>query len=173
MNQIKALRTMLLRKKPHKDYAKQQPKKAIKLHKVIMPDDKMPYSPLHDESLHGETRSHNPMHREKRNVYINGKRTSLSIEAYIWDEIDQLSAHENITIDEFCSKIDEYRDKRFSLPSVIRYISVLINANRSNPPTGAIQGASHGEMAETPMTFPSPFYMALEKIRNLSPDQDS
>ena len=165
MNQMKALRTMLLEKKPLKDYAKQQATKAIKLHKMIMPDDKTSYS-----AIHGETRSHNPMHREKRNVYINGKRTSLSIEAYIWAEIDQLSARENITIDEFCSKIDEYRDKRFSLPSVIRYISVLINANRSGAPVGAIQGASHGEMAETPMTFPSPFYMALEKIRNLSPE---
>ena len=138
-----------------------------------MPDDKTPYSTIHDDPIHGETASHNPMHREKRNVYINGKRTSLSIEAYIWAKIDHLSASENITIDEFCSKIDEYRDKRFSLPSVIRYISVLINANRSDSPIGSVQGASHGEMAETPMTFPSPFYMALEKIRNLSPDQES
>ena len=84
-----------------------------------------------------------------------------------------MSARENITIDEFCSKIDEYRDKRFSLPSVIRYISVLINTNRSNSPLGSVQGASQGEMAETPLTFPSPFYLALEKIRDLSPDQDS
>ncbi len=173
MNQMKALRTMLLEKKPLKDYAKQQATKAIKLHKVIMPDDKTPYNAIANNPIDDDAASHNPMHREKRNVYINGKRTSLSIEAYIWAEIDQLSARENITIDEFCSKIDEYRDKRFSLPSVIRYISVLINANRSGAPVGAIQGASHGEMTETPMTFPSPFYMALEKIRNLSPDQDS
>ena len=138
-----------------------------------MPDDKTPYSTIHDDPIQDDAASHNPMHREKRNVYINGKRTSLSIEAYIWAEIDYLSASENITIDEFCSKIDEYRDKRFSLPSVIRYISVLINANQSNPPIETVQGTIQGEMAETPMTFPSPFYVALEKIRNLSPDQDS
>ncbi len=138
-----------------------------------MPDDKTPYSTIHDDPIQDDAASHNPMHREKRNVYINGKRTSLSIEAYIWAEIDQLSARENITIDEFCSQIDEYRDKRFSLPSVIRYISVLINANQSNPHIENVQGAIQGEMAETPLTFPSPFYMALEKIRNLSPDQDS
>ena len=132
-----------------------------------MPEDTTPHIAIHDDAA-----SHNPMHREKRNVYINGKRTSLSIEAYIWAEIDLLSAHENITIDEFCSKIDEYRDKRFSLPSVIRYISVLINTNRGNPYMVDIQGTVQGEMAETPMTFPSPFYMALEKIRNLSPDQN-
>ena len=138
-----------------------------------MPDDKTPFNAAHSDQIQDDTASHNPMHREKRNVYINGKRTSLSIEAYIWSEIDQLSARENITIDEFCSKIDEYRDKRFSLPSVIRYISVLINTNRSNSPIGSVQGASQGEMAETPLTFPSPFYLALEKIRDLSPDQDS
>ena len=137
---------------------------------MIMPDGKTPYNAIANNPIGDDAASHNPMHREKRNVYIHGKRTSLSIEAYIWAEIDQLSAHENITIDEFCSKIDEYRDKRFSLPSVIRYISVLINANRSNPAKGSIQGASQGEMAQTPMTFPSPFYMALEKIRNLSPE---
>ena len=146
-----------------------------------MPDDKTPFNAVHNnphnDPIHDDAASHNPMHREKRNVYINGKRTSLSIEAYIWSEIDQLSARENITIDEFCSKVDDYRDKRFSLPSVIRYISVLINTHRGNPATEpsqeAIHGAIQGEMAETPLTFPSPFYMALEKIRNLSPDQNS
>ena len=135
----------------------------MKLHKVTMPDNTTPHNSLYDDAA-----PQNPMRREKRNVYINGKRTSLSIETYIWAEIDHLSANENITIDEFCSKIDDYRDKRFSLPSVIRYISVLINAN--NPLS---QGSVHGELAEARMTFPSPFYMAFEKIRNLSPDQNS
>ena len=63
-----------------------------------MPDDKTPYSAIHDDPIQDDAVSHNPMHREKRNVYINGKRTSLSIEAYIWAEIDHLSASESITI---------------------------------------------------------------------------
>lgn len=109
---------------------------------------------------------HNPMRREKRNVYINGKRTSLSIESYIWAEIDQLSADENISVDELCSKIDEYRDKRFSLPAVIRYLSVQVKAHQHR------DHVLNGELAETKLTFPSPFYLALEKIRNLSPDPD-
>ena len=143
---------------------------------MIMPEDtqlKTTFESSMPNHAHQDAESmaqQSPMEREKRNVYINGKRTSLSIESYIWAEIDQLSANKNITIDELCSKIDEYRDKRFSLPSVIRYISVLINANRGQG--ASLQPIHDGEMAETPMTFPSPFYMALEKIRNLSPYQN-
>ena len=35
-----------------------------------MPDDKTPYSAIHDDPIQDDAVSHNPMHREKRNVYI-------------------------------------------------------------------------------------------------------
>ena len=70
-----------------------------------MPDDKTSYNAIHDETIHGKTASQNPMHSEKRNVYINGKRTSLSIEAYIWDEIDQLQLVKTSPLMNFAARL--------------------------------------------------------------------
>lgn len=100
----------------------------------------------------------NPLKRTKRNVYINGKRTSISMESYIWDEIDQISANENMTVDELCTKIYEHCNKRFSIPSVMRYISVEVKNHYHQ------DVFMHGEMAEEKLSFPSPFYVALQRL---------
>ena len=113
-------------------------------------------------------RNKNPLRREKRNVYINGKRTSLSIETYIWAELDRISVEENLTIDDLCSKIDECRNKKINLSAVIRFLTLQVNA--------ASRHKHHGEtidsLAEPPMAFPSPFYVALESIREFNDPQD-
>jgi len=117
-----------------------------------------------------------PMEREKRNIYINGKRTSLLLETYIWRELDKLSLDENISLDEICTSIDQCRDPNFNLTTVIRYLTMKIHMIEDQ----SHQHSRQKEMAETPMVFPSAFYVALESIRDLShanfnerPDQTS
>jgi predicted DNA-binding ribbon-helix-helix protein len=118
-----------------------------------------------------------PMEREKRNIYISGKRTSLLLETYIWRELDRLSLDENITLDEICTSIDQCRDPNFNLTTVIRYLTMKVHTLKDQ---SHHRSPRPKEMAEAPMAFPSAFYKALENIRDLShanlndrPDQNS
>ena len=44
-----------------------------------------------------------------RNVKVNGRRTSLRMEPYIWDSLKEICERERLTLNELCARIDERR----------------------------------------------------------------
>ncbi|MCE2517529.1 MAG: ribbon-helix-helix domain-containing protein, partial [Alphaproteobacteria bacterium] len=51
----------------------------------------------------------NPLKKIKKNVYIEGRRTSMSFEDYIWEQLERLGHEENMTVDEICTEIERAR----------------------------------------------------------------
>lgn len=54
-----------------------------------------------------------------RNVRVCGHRTSMRLEASMWEALDEIGEREGKTLHELCSTIDEYRDES-SLTAAIR-----------------------------------------------------
>ncbi len=44
-----------------------------------------------------------------RNVTVNGRRTSVRMEAVIWDSLNEIALREEWTLNDLCTKIDQLR----------------------------------------------------------------
>lgn len=60
----------------------------------------------------------------KRNIYIAGRRTSLQLESYIWNCVDSILVHENLSLSMLCTEL-KIRAGRFRLAQALR-LSALI-----------------------------------------------
>lgn len=119
--------------------------------------------------------SANPIERKKRNLYINGKQTSLSLETYLWQALDHIALQEGMTIDDICSKINEHTDSGINLTTAIRFMAhktislreqlLVPHHHQTDPDKGQI-------LAEDIMPFPSPFFTALESIQMIRKIKD-
>ena len=74
--------------------------------------------------------------RQKRNIRLSGKRTTMVLEPYVWQSVDAILSREEMTLDEFCQLIDNARIHS-SLASatrivVLTYFRLLTNLH--NPP---------------------------------------
>ena len=47
--------------------------------------------------------------RLKRNVRVGGRRTTIVLEAYVWDSIDSMLNREGVSLDTFCADVDDTR----------------------------------------------------------------
>ena len=47
--------------------------------------------------------------RLKRNVRVGGRRTTIGLEAYVWDSIDSMLNREGVSLDTFCADVDDTR----------------------------------------------------------------
>ena len=47
--------------------------------------------------------------RLKRNVRIGDRRTTIVLEAYVWDSIDSMLNREGVSLDEFCGQVEATR----------------------------------------------------------------
>ena len=47
--------------------------------------------------------------RLKRNVRVGGRRTTIVLEAYVWDSIDSMLDREGVSLDTFCDDVDGTR----------------------------------------------------------------
>jgi predicted DNA-binding ribbon-helix-helix protein len=59
--------------------------------------------------------------RMKRNVRVGDRRTTIVLEAYVWDCIDSMLQRENVTLDAFCNMIEGVR-RSSSMASSARLI---------------------------------------------------
>lgn len=104
----------------------------------------------------------NPFKKEKKNIRIQGRRTSMSFEAYIWEQLDRLVKEEGIDLDEICSEIDKNRPKNLNLSTVIRYVVLTIAMMRESTPAGG-----GFEMRQDIAPFPSLLHTVLANISQL------
>lgn len=63
-------------------------------------------------------------HRLRRNVTIDGRRTSISLEGHFWDGLLEICRREAIGIDALCTAIDRHR-VRSSMSSSLRVYLLL------------------------------------------------
>lgn len=74
--------------------------------------------------------------RQKRNIRLAGKRTTMVLEPYVWQSVDAILSREDISLDEFCQLIDNARIHS-SLASATRILVLTyfrLLANLHNPP---------------------------------------
>ena len=69
--------------------------------------------------------------RLKRNVRIGDRRTTIVLEAYVWDSIDSMLLREAVSLDDFCNRVEDIR-KKSSMASSARLV-VLIYFPPSRP----------------------------------------
>ncbi|MDA9930998.1 ribbon-helix-helix domain-containing protein [Alphaproteobacteria bacterium] len=74
--------------------------------------------------------------RLKRNVRVGERRTTIVLEAYVWDCIDNMLQRENVSLDHFCNYIDSVRIDSSMASSarlvVLAYFRLIEQLN--NPP---------------------------------------
>ena len=56
----------------------------------------------------------------KRNITINGKRTSVTMEPQVWQILHDIAAEQNCTIHDLCTMIHERKSENSNLASAIR-----------------------------------------------------
>lgn len=104
--------------------------------------------------------SNNPLKKLKKNVYIDGRRTSISFESYIWEQLERLSHEESLTVDQLFSTIEASRPDDMNISSVIRYLILKVLAMRER---GSLETVDELNEAESP--FPSPLYNVLASLK--------
>ena len=74
--------------------------------------------------------------RLKRNVRVGGRRTTIILEAYVWDSIDSMLDREGTSLDRFCAEVDIVRQHSSMASSaqlvVLAYFR-LLNEIKSPP----------------------------------------
>lgn len=74
--------------------------------------------------------------RLKRNVRVGERRTTIVLEAYVWDCIDNMLQREKVSLDHFCNYIDSVRIDSSMASSarlvVLAYFRLIEQLN--NPP---------------------------------------
>jgi predicted DNA-binding ribbon-helix-helix protein len=104
--------------------------------------------------------------RQRKNIMIGPRRTSVSLEDRVWDGLVDICRREELSIDDLCTRVNDRR-LASSLSSSLRvfqltYFRIVVeNAERllSRRPSDGF--------AHPPQTaFPSPLEVALERFSN-------
>lgn len=72
-----------------------------------------------------------------RNVVVDGRRTSMRLEPEMWDALEEVCHHEDITISEFCSIVDRNRGES-GLTAATRVCLLLYFRNVARKKAGAV-----------------------------------
>ena len=83
----------------------------------------------HETSLTAARRGSQPNpastgRRLKRNVRIGDRRTTIVLEAYVWDSIDAMLQREAVSLDDFCNRVEVTRLKS-SMASSARLVVLI------------------------------------------------
>jgi predicted DNA-binding ribbon-helix-helix protein len=77
-----------------------------------------------------------------RNVKVAGHRTSMRLEAPMWDAVYDIARRERISVNELCTLVDQRREPEQSLTSAVR-VAVLVYFRTASTEDGH-QRAGHG-----------------------------
>ena len=103
------------------------------------------------------------LRREKRNVYVGTKRTTIAVEGYVWSVLEKIASEEGRAIDEICSDINSRYSGSESLSTAIRFLSHEV-VRLKGQETGF--AANDYEMQEQTSSFPSPYHRALSSLNS-------
>lgn len=89
----------------------------------------MPILPLHTPELAADaTFSGLEVNRDRKNLLIEGQRTTISLERAIWDALVEICRREEISLDELCDAIAVRRGEA-SISSALRIAALLYFRN--------------------------------------------
>ena len=103
------------------------------------------------------------LRREKRNVYVGTKRTTIAVEGYVWSALEKIASEEGRTIDEICSDINSRYSGSESLSTAIRFLSHEV-VRLKGQETGF--AANDYELQEQTSSFPSLYHRALSSLNS-------
>ena len=113
--------------------------------------------------------------RLKRNVRIGDRRTTIVLEAYVWDSIDSMLLREGVSLDEFCSRVEATRLQSSMASSarlvVLTYFRLLEQVN--SPPfidTGIGHMQREGRL-RAPASAEAPVPLLQLAIRRFAQDE--
>ena len=111
----------------------------------------------------------------KRNVRIGGRRTTIVIEAYVWDSIDSILDRKGVSLDEFCGQVEATRLQSSIASSarlvVLTYFWLLEQINGPpfiDPELGRLQ--REGRL-RAPAPANPPFPLLKPALRRLAQDE--
>lgn len=103
--------------------------------------------------------------RIRKNIMLDNRRTSISLEAAVWEGLVEICRREELSVDELCSEVAR-RCIASSLSSALRvfqllYFRYLVHKNENTP------ASAQGGLASPPQAdFPGPYDYAMERFRS-------
>jgi predicted DNA-binding ribbon-helix-helix protein len=113
--------------------------------------------------------------RLKRNVRVGGRRTTIVLEAYVWDSIDSMLDNEAVSLDEFCAHVD-YARQHSSMASSVRlvvltYFRLLEQINRPPFVDPDLQRLRHEGLLRAPQQSGPAIPLLQLAIRRFAQDE--
>ena len=113
--------------------------------------------------------------RLKRNVRVGNRRTTIVLEAYVWDCIDAMLARENVTPDAFCNMVETVR-RHSSMASsarlvVLAYFRLLEELNTPPFVDSDIVRKQRGGLLQSPPPMMGPAPVLQLALRRFSQDE--
>ena len=113
--------------------------------------------------------------RMKRNVRVGDRRTTIVLEAYVWDCIDSMLQRENVTLDAFCNMIEGVRRSSSMASSarliVLAYFRLLQQINKPPFVDPDIVNKQQSGTLESPPPSTGPLPVLQLAIRRFAQDE--
>ena len=113
--------------------------------------------------------------RLKRNVRVGGRRTTIVLEAYVWDSIDSMLDREGVSLDTFCADVDDTRHHSSMASSahlvVLAYFRFLKQIN--SPPfiDPELQQLGRERALRTPVAAKPPVTLMQLALKRFAQDE--
>ncbi len=135
-------------------------------------------STLAPDHLHGGSTCPNPASTGrclKRNVRFGNRRTTIVLEAYVWDCIDPMLLHENVNLDAFCNMF-ETAQRHSSMASsarlvVLAYLRLLEQLDTPPFVDSKIVRKQLGGMLQSPQAIAAQAAVLQLALRRYSQDE--
>ena len=112
--------------------------------------------------------------RLKRNLRVGGCRTTIVLEAYVWDSIDSMLNREGVSLDTFCADVDDTRLHSSMASSarlvVLAYFRLLEQINRPPFIDPNLQRLSREEALSAPAAARPPVPRLQLALRRFAQD---
>lgn len=80
----------------------------------------------------------------RRNVYVAGRRTSVSMEPVMWDSLTEIGRREGLTLNQLCSLVDKRRNLAGLTPALRVFIVSYFRALSREDPRFALSPPAAG-----------------------------
>ena len=113
--------------------------------------------------------------RLKRNVRVAGRRTTIVLEAYVWDCIDSMLDREGVSLDEFCERVNAVRSQSSMASAarlvVLTYYRLLEQINQPPFIDGDLENLYRAGMLRAPLPASPPVPLLSLTIRRFAQDE--
>ena len=113
--------------------------------------------------------------RLKRNVRVANRRTTIVLEAYVWECIDSMLERESVLLDEFCERVNQVRNQSSMASAarlvVLTYYRLLEQINQPPFIDGDLERLHRAGMLHAPLPASPPVPLLSLAIRRFAQDE--